>query len=765
KLYRLPDAIGKGLSTTHVEQVAEFGADPTILYAVAISADGNWVAAGGMDKRPNRPPGGVWVWNAQSKQVDSYRALLTKITALAFANSQNRLALGDDSGAIRLWDLDKANPQKDVVWNHNCQRIYDLQFSCNDACVVSASKDSTTLRRDLAGESSSQMYHGHNGRVYGIAVHPRTGKVASASRDGSVKLWELAPKSFITRTIVSKSLAYQGRFSADADVVVQVYTPAWLTTHDLRTGGSSQLSLSTLSEPKVGWQIGGDRIILSGRGALNSVTASASGQIMEIDCDGDDDLDRVAGFGVRGRPIWQENKQGGAFASPRLLEDVPTIQARYYCCDVNSDGVDEMLCASPYSGIWQGSERLVPSAACAVAWGDLDHDGDVDLVVPDWKELEVAWWAQLRGSDGRMHFEKRGELVSDTKSPTGVLVADFTGDNLPDVVASNWGFGNHRIWFVKNLGNGKFDLPKSVASDPFGGELLDFGDVDQDGRVDLLYASKEAVCWLPNLGNGDFGSKRNIAAIEKANWLRPLPPRVTEIYDLKTLQLQHRLLGDPNGSPGDTSLSPDGRHLALVSELEDIQIWELPSERLHHTIPFAGVAVHDVIYTSEGEYLLAAIGDDLCVWDVDDYHLVYHFQEHGNSIERVVVSPDGKLAATVSDDMSVRLWSLEAGRQWRALLGHKSPPILAAFTPDGRTVATASEDATVRVWDVETGQELLQLDDAAQLNLHGSQPVWDLKFRDEDTLAIAICQGGATPVAVVAEWRAVVGGGPAIDAK
>ncbi|MEV4050033.1 WD40 repeat domain-containing protein [Amycolatopsis sp. NPDC049688] len=76
---------------------------------------------------------------------------------------------------------------------------------------------------------------------------------------------------------------------------------------------------------------------------------------------------------------------------------------------------------------------------------------------------------------------------------------------------------------------------------------------------------------------------------------------------------------------------------------------------------------------------------------------------HGCEVTGVAFSPNGRLLATASADMSVRLWNTHDGTpHGQPLTGHRGPVWGVAFSPGGRVLATASVDTTVRLWDPAT---------------------------------------------------------------
>lgn len=66
----------------------------------------------------------------------------------------------------------------------------------------------------------------------------------------------------------------------------------------------------------------------------------------------------------------------------------------------------------------------------------------------------------------------------------------------------------------------------------------------------------------------------------------------------------------------------------------------------------------------------------------------------------VALSPNGKRAASGSNDGAVRVWDLAAGKEVRQITGHTGTVNAVAFSPDDRRLASGSEDQTIRLWTV-----------------------------------------------------------------
>jgi WD40 repeat protein len=91
---------------------------------------------------------------------------------------------------------------------------------------------------------------------------------------------------------------------------------------------------------------------------------------------------------------------------------------------------------------------------------------------------------------------------------------------------------------------------------------------------------------------------------------------------------------------------------------------------------------------------------------------------HARWIRKIVASPDGKIVASVADDMVCRLWNAETGELIRELRGHEErtpnlfPSMLysCAFSSDGQRLATVDKVGHICLWNVVDGAKLQTLE-------------------------------------------------------
>ena len=68
---------------------------------------------------------------------------------------------------------------------------------------------------------------------------------------------------------------------------------------------------------------------------------------------------------------------------------------------------------------------------------------------------------------------------------------------------------------------------------------------------------------------------------------------------------------------------------------------------------------------------------------------------HTGAVNSVTFSPDGAKLATVSADLTPRLWDARTGACTHELTGHTVAVFGVAFSPDGRVLATTSYDEKI----------------------------------------------------------------------
>jgi hypothetical protein len=81
---------------------------------------------------------------------------------------------------------------------------------------------------------------------------------------------------------------------------------------------------------------------------------------------------------------------------------------------------------------------------------------------------------------------------------------------------------------------------------------------------------------------------------------------------------------------------------------------------------------------------------------------------HGDGVNSVAFSPDGKYVVSGSLDKTARVWEATTGKEV-ARMAHDDKVWSVAFNLDGNYVGSGSADNTARVWEAATGQEIARM--------------------------------------------------------
>jgi WD40 repeat protein len=155
------------------------------------------------------------------------------------------------------------------------------------------------------------------------------------------------------------------------------------------------------------------------------------------------------------------------------------------------------------------------------------------------------------------------------------------------------------------------------------------------------------------------------------------------------------------------SFSPDGGCITTSSADGTIRVWDAGTGAPFLLLQGHEDTVQSVSYSREGRWLVSGSTDKTVrLWDAKNGEQVKCFRI-GHRVYSVSLHPDARCIAIGTDTDFVLVWDIKNDRELLRLCGHERIYVNSvSYSPDGRHIVSGSSDQTVRIWDAVTGREL-----------------------------------------------------------
>jgi len=349
------------------------------------------------------------------------------------------------------------------------------------------------------------------------------------------------------RTYLNNGSASPFNGVAGADILVNNPDPAYLRTQSVALGdmdGDGDLDLLAGNEasPALLYLNTGTTAPFGGVPGKDFTGDNGSARIAIAlgDLNGDGHLDGIAARISQTTHLYLNN--GGTNPFHQDGSEAITFDISYHAavalgdmdgdgdldCVVGNSGPSSRLylnngTAHPFAGVTGTDISGGPGAVWAVALGDVDGDGDLDLVTGNLSSPNILY---LNNGTANPFAGVTGTAITaDNLNTLSLALGDIDGDGDLDLVAGNNG-GPVRLYLNDGTAN-PFSIGLDLTADNLGTRSVELGDIDGDGDLDLVTANASVAnrFYLNNgtanpflgVAGSDFSSDINVVDMALAD--------------------------------------------------------------------------------------------------------------------------------------------------------------------------------------------------------------------------------------------------------
>jgi eukaryotic-like serine/threonine-protein kinase len=204
--------------------------DAGIVYDVAFSADGRWLASGGGQAGQ---PGEVKVWDpATAQELFALPGHTNRVFSVAFS-PEGLLATASADGTVKFWDPRTRQEMGTLPGFRG--GVHSMALSPDGRRLATCDTSFTAQLWDLTTRGSVPL-RGHEGFVHRVVFSPSGKRVATAGVDGKVRLWDPSTGAEVFTFRGHATRVLRAVFSPDSELVASADTGGKVLIWNAATG-------------------------------------------------------------------------------------------------------------------------------------------------------------------------------------------------------------------------------------------------------------------------------------------------------------------------------------------------------------------------------------------------------------------------------------------------------------------------------------------------------------------------------------------------
>jgi WD40 repeat protein len=176
------------------------------------------------------------------------------------------------------------------------------------------------------------------------------------------------------------------------------------------------------------------------------------------------------------------------------------------------------------------------------------------------------------------------------------------------------------------------------------------------------------------------------------------------VWDLASGQIVRRLTGGAeNHYVSQTAYVPGSALIAAASTDGTVRLWGAADTPVRVIGAPGSPALRSMAVANDGRVLVTVSADhELRLWRLSDGKLLTKIDGPNSTISGVALNADASMVAAGAADGAVHVWAADDGHKITVLRRHGDAVNTVEFTPDGRGFLTASDDITAAIFPCTT---------------------------------------------------------------